>query len=54
MEEDNLNLIEEQRIFVLSKKQWEAFCAALDAPANVKPSLKALMTEPSLFETQKK
>ena len=38
--------------FALPKAQWEAFCAALDAPPKPKPALKKLMTEPSIFNAQ--
>jgi uncharacterized protein (DUF1778 family) len=39
-----------QKHFVYSAKQWEAFTAALDRPAQAKPRLKTLLNEPSLLE----
>jgi uncharacterized protein (DUF1778 family) len=42
----------DQMHFVLPKAQWEAFCAALDAPPKSKPELRKLLTEPSIFDEQ--
>jgi uncharacterized protein (DUF1778 family) len=39
-----------QRHIVLDARQWEAFIAALDRPAQDKPRLRALLTEPSILE----
>jgi len=39
-----------QRHFVYDTKQWDAFTAVLDHPAQDKLRLKALLTEPSLLE----
>ena len=39
-----------QQHFVYSAKQWDAFTAALDRPAQDKPRLKDLLTEPSVLE----
>jgi uncharacterized protein (DUF1778 family) len=36
--------------FVLPPEKWEAFTAALDRPAQSKPGLKKLLTEPSVLE----
>jgi uncharacterized protein (DUF1778 family) len=33
--------------FVVSDRQWQAFCEALDRPAQVKPELARLFTESS-------
>lgn len=35
---------------VYEPKQWNAFLAALDRPAQVKPELKSLLAEPSILE----
>jgi len=39
-----------QRNLVYDAKQWDAFTAALDRPAQDKPRLKALLNEPSILE----
>ena len=36
--------------FTLPKKQWAAFCAALDAPPASVPVLRRLMTQPGVFD----
>jgi uncharacterized protein (DUF1778 family) len=36
----------EQRLFLLTDKQWDAFQAALDRPVQDKPQLRKLLTEP--------
>jgi len=41
-----------QQRFVYSAKQWDAFTAALDRPAQEKPRLHKLLTEPSVLERQ--
>jgi uncharacterized protein (DUF1778 family) len=40
----------DRRHFGLDAEQWEAFVAALDAPARPLPRLTRLMSEPSVFE----
>ena len=39
-----------QRLFVLDGQQWDAFMAALDAPAKPRPRLEALLREPGVFD----
>lgn len=39
-----------QKHFVYDQKQWAAFTAALDRPAQDKPRLKSLLNEPSILE----
>ena len=39
-----------QRLFVLDDAQWQAFTAALDAPAKPRPRLEALLREPGVFD----
>ena len=39
-----------QRHLVYDAKQWAAFIAVLDRPAQDKPRLKALLNEPSILE----
>jgi uncharacterized protein (DUF1778 family) len=36
----------EQRLFMLTDDQWDAFQAALDRPVQNKPQLRKLLTEP--------
>ena len=36
--------------FLVSEKQWKAFCAALDEPAREIPKLKKLFNEPDRFK----
>jgi uncharacterized protein (DUF1778 family) len=43
-------VLAEQTRFVLPKEKWLAFNAALDAPAKEIPSLRRLLTEPSVFD----
>jgi uncharacterized protein (DUF1778 family) len=40
-------VLADQREFVLSPKQWQAFVKALDRPARVTPGLARLFTEPN-------
>jgi uncharacterized protein (DUF1778 family) len=40
----------DQRHFVLSDKEWQAFTAALDQPAQHLPRLEKLLREPSILE----
>lgn len=44
--------IADQVHFVLSSKQWKAFNDALERPAQVKPRLRKLLTEPSILESR--
>ncbi|MDX8459705.1 DUF1778 domain-containing protein [Mesorhizobium humile] len=39
----------DRRSFPLDTEKWEAFLAALDAPARDLPRLKRLLSEPSVF-----
>ncbi len=43
-------LIADKLHFSLPEKQWNAFCAALDAPAREIPQLKQLFTGPKIFD----
>jgi len=43
----------DQRRFVLDDKQWKAFTAALDRPAQPKPRLRRLFAEPSILEKKR-
>lgn len=43
-------LIADQSHFTLPKKQWNAFCAALDAPPKSIPELRRLLTKPGIFD----
>ncbi len=45
-------IVADQTHFVLSRKEWKAFCAALDAPPKSIPALRRLLTEPSVFDVQ--
>jgi uncharacterized protein (DUF1778 family) len=40
----------DQTHFVLQKKEWDAFCAALDRPPKAIPALRKLLTEPSILD----
>jgi uncharacterized protein (DUF1778 family) len=40
----------DQRHFVLTDQQWQAFTAALDRPVRRKPKLERLLREPSILE----
>jgi uncharacterized protein (DUF1778 family) len=40
----------DQRHFVLSDEQWQAFTEALDRPARHLPQLEKLLREPSILE----
>ena len=44
----------DRRRFGLTAEHWDAFHAALDAPANPDPRLKKLLAEPSTFERRRK
>ncbi len=41
-----------QQYFVYTAKQWDAFTAALDRPAQDKPRLRRLLSKPSNLEQQ--
>lgn len=43
-------VLADQRIFLLSEPSWAEFNALLDAPAQHKPRLSKLLTEPSVFD----
>jgi uncharacterized protein (DUF1778 family) len=43
------DLLAHQKHFELSPDNWEAFCAALDAPPREIPALKMLFEKPSVF-----
>jgi len=45
-------MLAEQRRFSLTADQWNAFVAVLDRPAQPKPRLRRLFTEPSVLEQQ--
>ena len=42
--------IADQRRFSLDPDQWDAFVAALDRPAQAKPRLRRLFSEPSVLD----
>jgi uncharacterized protein (DUF1778 family) len=42
----------DRRAFVLSKSQWTAFLAALDAPTRPLPRMQRLLTEPAFFDSE--
>ena len=44
--------IADQRRFSLNADQWRAFVTALDRPAQTKPRLRRLFSEPSVLEEQ--
>ena len=44
--------VADQRHFSLDGDQWRAFVAALDRPAQTRPRLRRLFTEPSVLEEQ--
>jgi uncharacterized protein (DUF1778 family) len=44
------HVLADQVHFVLAMEQWEAFCAALDAPPKEIPALRRLLTEKSIFD----
>jgi uncharacterized protein (DUF1778 family) len=41
----------ERRIFALDSEKWNAFQAALDAPARALPRLQRLLEEPAFFDS---
>ncbi len=44
------HILADKRDFVASPKQWDAFLAALDRPARVKPELSRLFSKPTILE----
>lgn len=46
-------VLADQALFTLSKKQWEAFCAALDAKPRSIPALRRLLTRPGVFDARR-
>ena len=44
--------VADQRHFSLDGDQWRAFVAALDRPAQTRPRLRRLFSEPSVLEQQ--
>jgi uncharacterized protein (DUF1778 family) len=44
------NVLADQVQFSLPAEQWQAFCQALDAPPQVIPALKRLLTEKGVFD----
>lgn len=45
-------MLAELRHFELNEEQWNAFCAALDAPPKEIPQLRKLLEKPSVFRKQ--
>jgi uncharacterized protein (DUF1778 family) len=46
-------VIADQALFTLPRKQWKKFCDALDAPPKPVPALRRLLTKPGLFDVRK-
>lgn len=46
-------VIADQAQFTLPKRQWRAFCAALDTPPRSIPALRRLLTKRGLFDAQR-
>jgi uncharacterized protein (DUF1778 family) len=46
-------VLADQAQFILPKKQWEAFCAALDANPRSIPALRRLLTRPGVFDARR-
>jgi len=44
----------DRRVFILDRKSWDAFIAALDAPPRRHPRLDRLFSEPSVFDAKKR
>ena len=42
--------IADAKSFELSSRDWQRFCEALDRPAQLKPRLKKLFSEPTVLE----
>ena len=45
-------VLADRRWFILSQDAWEEFEALLDAPVAETPKLAALLTEPTVFDSQ--
>ena len=45
-------VIAEQTQFILGKKEWKAFCKALDAPPKDIPAIRKLLMTPSVFDAK--
>ncbi|MCB1031530.1 MAG: DUF1778 domain-containing protein [Acidimicrobiales bacterium] len=45
-------VLAERRWFILSPEAWDEFEAVLDAPATETPKLGALLSEPTVFDSQ--
>lgn len=45
-------VIAEQAQFTLNKKEWKAFCEALDAPPKDVPAIRKLLITPSVFDAK--
>lgn len=45
-------IVNDDANYTLSKDDWNAFCAALDAPPRDIPALRKLLTEPSVFNAK--
>ena len=45
-------VLADRRLFLLNDAQWEAFLAALDAPAEPMPRLERLLREPSVLDAE--
>jgi len=46
-------VIADQAQFTLPKKQWDAFCAVLDAKPRSIPALRRLLTRPGVFDARR-
>lgn len=46
-------VLADQVQFALTKKQWEKFCAALDAKPQSIPALRRLLTKPGVFDARR-
>jgi uncharacterized protein (DUF1778 family) len=44
------SVLADRRIFPLDDARWNAFLAALDAPAKPRPRLQRLLSEPGVFD----
>lgn len=44
------SILTDQRVFVLDKKEWNAFLSALDTPPKSRPRLEKLMREKTVSE----
>jgi uncharacterized protein (DUF1778 family) len=46
------NFVANKTHFLVSEKQWKAFCKVLDRPAREIPELKRLFAEPDIFDAK--